>query len=306
MPFPMLPLPAPGEVLLVNTCYQDGRTALWSEVLQTLGGHREGDVLVLGERGVRLRMTEHPAWDYLHGGDFPALVPPGFEAPVIVQADIPAVFGGDAPLLVDLREIPGRGVRVPTEKLEQILTGLYDGTVSFDELVRGMDRCGTYLGDAGAPTDPTPTGVIRNSFPQLPTCPTTIVVRTDFENPEGWQSFLSALGALDEDHFTEPDTDDVPFSALVVDDPAFAFLQPGQVPALVPSVNRDEQHTTMVALVDAVTLADDVHRLHVVDLYDTPGQSIRLPLSGAGSMAVNLEIANMDFYEYGDYEQWSR
>lgn len=316
MPFPMLPLPAPGEVLLVNTCYEDDGTPLWDPVLQTLGGHRDGDLLTLGDsdsdrdRDVRLRLTENPRWDYLHGGDFPALLPPDFDSPVIAQADIAAVYGGDALMLIDLREVPGRGARVPTAELGRVLTGLYDGTISFDELIRGMDRCGTYLGDAGEPTNPTPTGVVRTSFPQLPVYPLTLLVRTDFENHEGWSALLSALGDLDEDNDTQVDLDDTGSSdmgltARVVDDPAFESLQPGQVPALVPTVSRNDEHTTMVALADAQTLADPVHRLLVVDLYDTPGQSIRIPLAGTGSLAVNLEIANMDFYEFENYEGWS-
>lgn len=313
MQFPMLPIPAPGEVLFVNTCYE-ADMAMWNQALQTVGGRRDGDVVVLGEgeHQIGLRLTESPGWDYLHAGDFPALRPQGFNAPVIVQADIPAVFGGDAPLLVDLREVPGRGVRVPPARLERVLTGLHEGTVSFHELVSGMDRCGTYLGDAGAATNPTPTGVIRTDYPQFPTCPSsTLLVRTDFKNDEGWRSLLSALGSLDEDGYTEPgadgiDPDEVALFARVVDDPAFESLQPGQVPALVPTVGREEQHTTMVALADAETLADPAHRLLVVDLYDTPGQSLRIPFSGAGSMAVNLEIANMDFFDFENYEEWIR
>ncbi|MEY9858679.1 hypothetical protein ABH935_004294 [Catenulispora sp. GAS73] len=312
MPFPMLPLPAPGEVLLVNTCYEDDGTPLWDAILQTVGGRRDEDLVILGDGDgdVRLRLTENPGWDYLHGGDFPALLPPGFDAPVIAQADISAVYGADAMMLIDLREVPGRGVRIPTAELGRVLPGLHDGTISFDELIRGMDRCGTYLGDAGEPTNPTPTGVVRTSFPQLPVYPLTLLVRTDFENHEGWSSLLSALGDLTEDNETQVDfsdtgSSDLGLSALVVDDPAFESLQPGQVPALVPTVGRNDQHTTMVALADAQTLADPVHRLLVVDLHDTPGQSIRMPLAGAGSLAANLEIANMDFYEFENYEGWN-
>jgi hypothetical protein len=323
MPFPMLPLPAPGEVLLVNTCYEADGIVMWNEVLQTLGGRRDGDAIVLGETDtdtdtdtgtgteITLRLTEHPDWDYLHAGDFPALRPPDFNASVIVQADISAVYGGDAPLLVDLREVPGRGVRIPPERLAVILTSLHAGTITFNELIRGMDLCGTYLGDAGAPMNPTPTDVIRTDYPQLPLCPSgTLLVRTDFDNAEGWTSLLSSLGTLDEDGYPQPDADDtdpsdVDLFACVIDDPTFESLQPGQVPALIPTITKDAQHTTMVALADARTLADPAHHLLVVDLYDTSGQSIRISLSGAGAMAINLEIANMDFHEFENYDDWS-
>ncbi|WP_157431254.1 hypothetical protein [Actinomadura hibisca] len=50
MPVRKLPQPAPDEVLLVSTCYQDG-TALWGELFKEVGGHRDGDVLLVGAAG---------------------------------------------------------------------------------------------------------------------------------------------------------------------------------------------------------------------------------------------------------------
>ncbi|MFI6493308.1 DUF6924 domain-containing protein [Streptomyces sp. NPDC050564] len=70
--------------------------------------------------------------------------------------------------------------------------------------------------------------------------------------------------------------------------------EPGQVPALVPP----EEHTTLVALVDARTFAEPGRPLTVVDLYDTPGHSAVLPCREVGSMACNLEIGDMDFDEF--------
>ncbi|WP_040834945.1 hypothetical protein [Nocardia brevicatena] len=57
MSFPELPRSEPGEVLLVCTCYEDG-IALWGGLLDEIGGRREGDVLVVGDSGVRLRPVE--------------------------------------------------------------------------------------------------------------------------------------------------------------------------------------------------------------------------------------------------------
>lgn len=299
MSYPMLPIPAAGEVLLVSTCYEDG-SARWEQVLQTLGGHRDGDVLVLADEGVRLRLVENSLWDSLYGGNFPALVPTGSQAPVVALADIPAAYGGGAVLLVDLREIPGRGVRVPTESLDRVLAGLFAGTLRFDELVEGMDRYGDYQGEGEVPATPTPTDVIRTSFLQLPAIEATLLVRTDFNDEHGWRALLEGLGELDDENrthvdFDELDEGDAGFEALVVDDREFESLQPGQVPALVPP----KADVTMVALADAVTLADPDVPLLVVDLYDTPGQAIRIPLAEAGSMAANLQISNMDFAEFG-------
>src|SRR5689334_2223493 len=105
---PELPRPAPGDVLLVCTFYQDGN-ASWGGLLNEIGGHQDGDVRVLGDGGVRLRLVADPGWNYLHGGDVPALIPGGGSVPpVVVLVDIPVVSGGDGPLLVDVTAIPGR------------------------------------------------------------------------------------------------------------------------------------------------------------------------------------------------------
>ncbi|MGW7426975.1 DUF6924 domain-containing protein [Streptomyces sp. NPDC054813] len=307
MSFPEFPQPAPGEVLLVCTCYEDGR-ALWGGLLDEIGGRREDDGLVLGSRGVRLRMVEDSGWDFLHGGNIPALVPDSSPVPpVVVVADIPVVYGGAGPLLVDLAAIPGRGFRIPSARLGEILVGLLGGALAFDDLVRDMDRCGTYQGDGGRPAFPTPT-LPRRSFPLLPSAAAALLVRTCFDDEVGWQALLGELGGTDADGWVgadlDPDEIDVehyPLTALVVADPAFEGLQPGQVPALVPP----EEHTTLVALADARTFAEPGRPLTVVDLYDSPGQQAVLPCREVGSMACNLEIANMDFYEFVAEDQRS-
>ncbi|MEU8975392.1 hypothetical protein AB0D11_40310 [Streptomyces monashensis] len=301
MSFPELPQPAPGEVLLVCTCYGDGR-ALWGGLLGEIGARREDDGLVLGDDGVRLRTVEDRGWDYLHGGNVPALVPYGSRVPpVAVLADIPVVYGGDGPLLVDLAAIPGRGVRVPPARLGEILAALLDGSLAFDDLVRDMDRYGMYQGDGGRPAYPAPAMPPRRSFPSLPSTAAALLVRTCFDDEDGWRALVDELGGADAEGWVgadlDPDEIDVehyPLTALVVDDRVFESLQPGQVPALVPP----GEHTTLVALADARTLSERGRPLTVVDLYDTPGQPAVLPCREVGSMACNLEIANMDFYEF--------
>jgi hypothetical protein len=300
MSFPELPQPAPGEVLLVCACYEDGKT-LWGGLLNEIGGRREGDVLVLGGSGVRLHLVEGRGWDHLHGGNVPALVPVGgFVPPVVVLADIPVVYGGDGPLLVDLAVIPGRGVRVPSSRLGEILAELLGGALEFDELVRDMDRYGMYQGDGGRPAFPVPTQP-RRSFPALPSTATSLLVRTSFDDGDGWRALLDELGGADEAGWVgaDPDADEIdvehyPLEALALDDRAFEGLLPGQVPALVPP----GEHTTLVALADARTFAEPGRPLTVVDLYDTPGQPAVLPCRMVGSMACNLEIGNMDFHEW--------
>lgn len=305
MSHPGLPRLSPGEVLLVCTCYDHGG-ALWGGLLDELGGRREGDVLVLGGGGVRLRQVEDHRWHHLHGGNLPALVPDGGPVPpVAVVCDVPVAYGGDAPLLVDLAATPGRGVRVEPARLGEVLAGLLDGKLLFDDLVRGMDLYGVYEGDGGRPADPAPAAPGRRSFPALPGVDTALLVRTSFGDEDGWQALLGRLGGADEDgrigadpdedeDEDETDADNVPLEALVVDDRAFEGLSPGQVPALVPP----GEHTPLVVLADERTFVEPGRPLTVADLYDTPGQPAVLPCHLVGSMACNLDIGNMDFHEF--------
>ena len=304
MTLPKLPQPAaPNEALLVCTSYEEDGTARWGSLLNEIGGRRDGDAIALeSDSGVRVRLVEGKAWDYIHGGNVPALVTASDPAPlVVVLADIPVVFGGDGPLLVDVAAMPGRGVRVPSVRLGEILTALLGGALVFDDLVRGMDVLGMYEGDGGRPALPAPTTPLRRAFPALPATSAALLVRTSFDDDEGWQALLSELGGADEAGWVgadlDPDEIDVenyPLTARVVDDRAFEDLLPGQVPALV----SPEQHTTLVALADARTFAESGLPLTVVDLYDTPGQPALLPCNQVGSLACNLEIANMDFHEF--------
>ncbi|WP_406229749.1 DUF6924 domain-containing protein [Nocardia sp. NBC_01009] len=302
MSLPKLPQPEPGEVLLVCTCYEDGM-ALWGGLFDEIGGRREGDVLVVGRNGVRVRPIEDTGWDFLHGGNVPALAADdGPVPPIVVLADIPVVYGGDGPLLVDLAAIPGRGVRVPSARLGEILAALLGGALAFDHLVRNMDVCGMYQGDGGRPAFPAPTAPPHRSFPALPSTAAVLLVRTFFDDEEGWRTLLDELGGADEDGWggadldsDEIDVEHYPLTALVVDDRAFDGLLPGQVPAQVPP---PKEHTALVVIADARTFAEPGRPLTVVDLHDTPGQTAVLPCRMVGSMACNLEISNMDFYEF--------
>ncbi|MEU7631500.1 hypothetical protein AB0C34_16160 [Nocardia sp. NPDC049220] len=315
MSFPKLPQPEPGEVLLVCACYEDG-TALWGGLQDEIGGRREGDVLVIGDSGVRLRPIEDDGWDSLYGGNVPALVADGGQAPsVVVLADVSVGYGGDGPLLVDLAAVPGRGVRVAPDRLGEILADLLSGALTFDHLVSDMDVCGMYQGDGGQPAFPAPTATPRREFPTLPSSAGVLLVRTFFDDEEGWGALLDELGGTDDDGRVgadldpdEIDVDHYPLTALVVDDRDFDGLRSGQVPALVSAREEDiDELTTMVVLADARTFAEPDRPLTVVDLYDTPGQPAVLPCRMVGSMACNLEISNMDFFEFvavADTQPW--
>lgn len=289
MTFPVLPAPADGEVLMVCTRYRDGK-AFWGSLLNEIGERRDGDVLVPEGGRIRLRVVENTGWDSLLGGNVPALVPAGGRTPpVVVLADGSSAYGGGGPLLVDMAALPGRGVRVWRSRLGGVLTALLGGELAFDHLVQDMDVSGVYQGGDGRPAFPAPVGTPQRAFPALPSTSGALLVRTSFDDEEGWQALLTELGAAD-----EIDVENPPLNAQVVDDRAFEGLQPGQVPALVPP----KKQTTLVALADTRTFTGPELPLTVVDLCDTPGQPAVLPFRLVGSMACNLELANMAFRDF--------
>ncbi len=292
MTFPVLPAPADGEVLMVCTRYRDGK-AFWGSLLNEIGERRDGDVLVPEGGRVRLRVVENTGWDSLLGGNVPALVPAGGRTPpVVVLADGSSAYGGGGPLLVDMAVLPGRGVRVWRSRLGGVLTALLGGELAFDHLVQDMDVSGVYQGGDGRPAFPAPVGTPQRAFPALPSTSGALLVRTSFDDEEAWQALLTELGAANE--ADEIDVENPPLNAQVVDDRAFEGMQPGQVPALVPP----KKQTTLVALADTRTFTGPELPLTVVDLCDTPGQPAVLPFRLVGSMACNLELANMDFRDF--------
>ncbi|WP_345647779.1 DUF6924 domain-containing protein [Streptomyces tremellae] len=308
MALPAIPQLSPGEIPWVCACYEAGE-ARWGEQLDAVGVRDEDGVLTLTAAGVRLRTVEHPAWERLSAGNIPALLPAGGAVPpAAVLADIPALYGGE-PLVVDLRKAPGRGVRVPGDRLGEVLAGLLDGTLDFDDLVRGMDMYGRYEGDGGRPAFPTPTAAAPRAFPLLPVGEETLLVRTCFDDEDGWRALLAEFGGADGEgrvgvglEWETDDMDDFPLYALSVDDRRFEGLCPGQVPAALPPLEpgtcEEVESTCLVLLADAGTFAEPGGPLVAVDPFDTPGLSTVVPRRVAAGMACNLGISNMDFSDF--------
>ncbi|MEW2545166.1 hypothetical protein AB0910_05190 [Streptomyces sp. NPDC047002] len=308
MALPALPQLPPGEIPWVCSCYEVGE-ARWGEQPDALAGGEEDGVLSLGAAGVRLRKVEDRGWERLSAGNIPALLPPGGPVPpVAVLTDIPALYGGD-PLLVDLHKAPGRGVRVPGDRLGEVLAGLLDGTLDFDDLVRGMDRYGSYEGGGERPAFPTPAVAAPRAFPLLPAGEETLLVRTSFDDEDGWRALLAEFGGADGEgrvgvdlEWETDDMDDFPLYALSVDDRRFEGLGPGQVPAALPPLEPGTcdtvESTCLVLLADAGTFARPDGPLIAVDPFHTPGQSAAVPRRAAAGMACNLGIGNMDFSDF--------
>ncbi|CAM5607972.1 DUF6924 domain-containing protein [Streptomyces griseorubiginosus] len=309
MALPAIPRLTPGEVPWVCACYEEGE-ACWGAQLDTIGDWRHGDVVDLEVDGVRLRMVENPAWAGLRAGNIPALLPVGCPIPpVAVMADVPAVYGEGGPLLVDLKQIPGRGVRVLGDWLRGILAALQGGGLDFDDLVRGMDRYGMYQGDGGQPAFPTPTTAASRAFPALPASEEALLVRTCFEDEDGWRALLDQFGGVDERgrigagvEMNSHNMNAFPLRALAVDDWRFQGLCPGQVPALVAPTDStaDEgvESSPLVLLADARTFSEPGGPLTAVDLCDTPGMSTAVPRGAVATMVCDVEINNLDFCDF--------
>jgi hypothetical protein len=309
MPLPGIPQLSPGEIPWVCVCYRDGK-AIWGEQLNTVEDFRDGDVVDLEVDGVRLRTVENLAWERLVGGNVPALFPAGGAMPpVAVMADVPAVYGKDGPLLVDLKDVPGRGVRVLGDWLGSIVAALVAGALDFDDLVRGMDRYGMYQGDGGQPAFPTPTAAVSRPLPALPAGEEALLVRTSFDDEDGWRALLDEFGGANAQgrigvdlEWETDDMDDFPLYALAVDDRRFEGLCPGQVPALAPPADSSADEyvgsASLVLLADARTFSEPGGPLTVVDLFETPGRSTVVARPHVAGMVCNLSIANMDFSDF--------
>lgn len=117
---------------------------------------------------------------------------------------------------------------------------------------------------------------------------TSLVLRSDFGDEEGWSAFRTALDAADEY-----------VHATYVSDLRFADV--GVEALLAEEVAAEEDDRIIyVFLADATTLADPVHPLLAVDLADEPGRTFRVPAQWFPDVSANLSIANMDFAEYAD------
>ncbi|MFI5841698.1 DUF6924 domain-containing protein [Catenuloplanes sp. NPDC051500] len=121
----------------------------------------------------------------------------------------------------------------------------------------------------------------------LPVTESTLVVRTDFADPDAWDRVRKAVAY-------PPGGDLVSAAFTFVDDPRYAGLSPVSALELVP---RRPAHQ-MVALADTVTMATPDRPLLVVDLIDDPGQVFRSAPEVLWHVASSLFVAKGYFHEY--------
>lgn len=116
----------------------------------------------------------------------------------------------------------------------------------------------------------------------------SVVVRTDFSDPERWRAAIAAMSTP-----SEPDG----FLAYVtfVDDPAFADMAPDQV------LGRTHGQNDCLFVADRAALLDDQWPVLYLELHGPDrGRSFRVVASELWSVENNLSLSNMDFAEFAD------
>jgi hypothetical protein len=117
---------------------------------------------------------------------------------------------------------------------------------------------------------------------------TSLVLRVDFTDDVAWEAVKAAI----------IDAHEYP-TATFVSDPAFAGVSVEALVAADAAASENEK-LTYVFVADTVTMVDGEHALLVIDLFDEPGRSFRVPPQWFADVSTNLAIANMDFDEFAD------
>ncbi|MFG2299998.1 DUF6924 domain-containing protein [Actinacidiphila glaucinigra] len=116
---------------------------------------------------------------------------------------------------------------------------------------------------------------------------TSLILRTDFTDDSAWFALREAIDAVDNR------------SATYIDDPRWADVS---TQALIDedAAADDDMGPAHVFLADSVTMTDPTYPLLVVDLYNEPGRTFRVPVEWYPEISANLCIANLDFADYAD------
>lgn len=117
---------------------------------------------------------------------------------------------------------------------------------------------------------------------------TSLVLRVDFTDDVAWEAIRAAITGAHEY-----------LTATFVSDPVFADVSVEALVEAVAAASEDEK-LTYVFIADAVAMVDEEHPLLVVDLFDEPGRSFRVPPRWFADVSANLAIANLDFEEFAD------
>ncbi|WP_328401193.1 DUF6924 domain-containing protein [Nocardia sp. NBC_00403] len=117
-----------------------------------------------------------------------------------------------------------------------------------------------------------------------------LLVRTSFEQPDGWARLLQALEGCSE-HYE---------SITVVDNRAYAGFTADQIQARIGRDDEDRPGSTVVLIADERALASaEFPLLAVNNLPDDDDDPFRITLAAAGSFVANMELANTSFGGWG-------
>jgi hypothetical protein len=123
---------------------------------------------------------------------------------------------------------------------------------------------------------------------------TSLVLRVDFADDIAWDALRAAVDALDGGPH-----------ATWVSDPRYEGVSIPELMRVDNAAGEDEQLTYLFladadADADAHAMAGAEHSLPVLDLYDEPGRTLRVPARWFPDISANLSIANMDFADFAD------
>ncbi|WP_051795878.1 hypothetical protein [Streptomyces sp. NRRL S-87] len=116
----------------------------------------------------------------------------------------------------------------------------------------------------------------------------TLLVRTDFDHPEAWETLCHTLET--------PTADGVHADVVTVDDPAYRGLTPEQVLDRAP----DASGVRLVAVADTAALSTAELPLLTIDVAAEPPRSLRVVAAELWSIDNNLSLAAMDYEEFAD------
>src|ERR1700730_6812291 len=126
---------------------------------------------------------------------------------------------------------------------------------------------------------------------QLPKTNDPVVIRTDFDNQQAWETICKLIRAPVHE-FGEPYYAYVEF----LDDTEFRNLSKEELLARVPG---DYNHTFLL-VVDSIAISQPEFPILVIDVRIERGRSFRATPEQIQGIQNNLSIANMDFYEFAD------
>jgi hypothetical protein len=132
-------LPKTASTPMIRTDYSDQKA--WEALLTAIATPDEDEFMAYVE------FVEDPSYRDLTPERILALVPEGFEHPIIIVADRAALASPEMPLLViDLWEERGRVLRVAVENLWSIENNLSISNMDFVEFANAADEDGVFRG----------------------------------------------------------------------------------------------------------------------------------------------------------------